>query len=59
MLYLARIAEQGERFDEMIEFVKMLLQDCFDLSSQERSLLSVAFKNAVAKRRSSLRIRRF
>lgn len=56
LLYLARIAEQGERFDEMIEFVKLVLQDCFELSSQERSLLSVAFKNAVAKRRTSLRI---
>ena len=56
LLYLARIAEQGERFDEMMEFVKMLLKDCFDLNSQERSLFSIAFKNAVSKRRNSLRI---
>lgn len=56
LLYLARIAEQGERYDEMIQFVKDLIIGQTDMSSQERNLLSVAFKNAVGKRRSSLRI---
>lgn len=56
LVYLARIAEQGERYDEMMEFVKNLLKNCDYLGAQERNLLSISFKNAVNKRRSSLRI---
>lgn len=56
LLYLARIAEQGERYEEMIQFVKDLLKDQHEINHQERNLLSMCFKNAVSKRRSSLQI---
>jgi 14-3-3 protein epsilon len=56
LLYLARIAEQGERYDDMILFLKELLSNQAEITSQERSLLSIAYKNAVGKKRGSLRI---
>ena len=55
---LARIAEQSEQYDDMIEILKPYFEnlkagdgDDFDLSSEERNLLSVAYKNAVGLRR--------
>lgn len=56
VLLLARIAEQSEQYDDMIEllrpyFENMKSEDDFDLSSEERNLLSVAYKNAVGLRR--------
>lgn len=54
---MAKLAEQSERFDEMADYMKQLV-DLVDepLTVEERNLLSVAFKNAVGARRASLRI---
>ena len=54
--YLARISEQGERYEEMIDFVKQMTKDQYFLNTQERNLLSTAYKNAASKIRNSLRI---
>ena len=41
LVYLARIIEQSERYDETIESVKNLLKSCDYFRAQERDLLSI------------------
>jgi len=56
-VYMAKLAEQAERYEEMVEYMKRVAQSCTeDLSLEERNLLSVAYKNVVGARRASLRI---
>jgi 14-3-3 protein epsilon len=55
-IYMARLAEQAERYDEMADFMKKVAQLNEELTSEERNLLSVAYKNVVGSRRASLRI---
>jgi len=57
-VYLAKLAEQAERYDEMKECMRIAASceaDC-ELTVEERNLLSVAYKNAVGSRRASWRI---
>eukprot|EP00325_Prymnesiales_sp_UTEX-LB-985_P010211 CAMPEP_0174714066 /NCGR_PEP_ID=MMETSP1094-20130205/16322_1 /TAXON_ID=156173 /ORGANISM="Chrysochromulina brevifilum, Strain UTEX LB 985" /LENGTH=240 /DNA_ID=CAMNT_0015913337 /DNA_START=32 /DNA_END=754 /DNA_ORIENTATION=+ len=55
--YMAKLAEQAERYDEMVEYMKQVANEVAgDLSLEERNLLSVAYKNVVGARRASLRI---
>jgi len=57
LIYLARLAEQAERYDEMSDAMKKVAQlGKPELSVEERNLLSVAYKNVVGTRRASLRI---
>lgn len=59
--YMARISEQVERYQEMVEHIKYVAshpkegQDHVILTKDERSLLSVAYKNVVSCRRGSWR----
>jgi 14-3-3 protein epsilon len=56
-VYMAKLAEQAERYEEMVEYMKAVCKDsATDLSLEERNLLSVAYKNVVGARRASLRI---
>ena len=56
-VYMAKLAEQAERYDEMVEYMKEVAKSApEDLSLEERNLLSVAYKNVVGARRASLRI---
>jgi len=55
-IYMARLAEQAERYDEMADAMKKVAQLNEELSVEERNLLSVAYKNVVGSRRASLRI---
>jgi len=55
-IYMARLAEQAERYDEMSDSMKKVAQLNEELSVEERNLLSVAYKNVVGSRRASLRI---
>lgn len=57
-VYLAKLAEQAERYDEMVEQVKKIAKMASDkeLSVEERNLLSVAYKNVIGARRASWRI---
>lgn len=52
----AKLAEQAERYDEMAQFMQKVAEAGSELSSEERNLLSVAYKNVVGVRRSSWRI---
>merc|ERR1712110_1329471 len=57
-VYMAKLAEQAERYEEMVTYMKGVAQcdKADDLSLEERNLLSVAYKNVVGARRASLRI---
>ena len=58
-VYMAKLAEQAERYEEMVEYMKAVATASpasEDLSLEERNLLSVAYKNVVGARRASLRI---
>eukprot|EP00887_Chlorella_sp_A99_P006261 scaffold3.g6261.t1 len=52
------LAEQAERYDEMVAEMKKVAQMVHDqeLSVEERNLLSVAYKNVIGARRASWRI---
>jgi 14-3-3 protein epsilon len=55
-VYLSKLAEQAERYDEMADHMKAVAQTNQELSVEERNLISVAYKNAVGSRRASWRI---
>ncbi|KAJ1645647.1 14-3-3 protein, partial [Dispira simplex] len=55
-VYLAKLAEQAERYDEMMESLKEVVSSDTELSMEERNLLSVAYKNVIGARRASWRI---
>merc|ERR1719389_1398643 len=55
-IFLARVAEQAERFEDMVDFLaKVLDAKGSDVSSDERNLLSVAFKNLISSKRAACR----
>lgn len=59
LIYLAQLAELCERYEDMISYVKAAVaKENKDLSTEERSLLSNAYKNAVGSRRSACRVLR-
>ncbi|KAL5969180.1 14-3-3 protein zeta [Taenia solium] len=55
-VYMAKLCEQCERYDEMVKAMKDVLESGADLTVEERNLLSVAYKNVVGARRSSWRV---
>lgn len=58
LIYLAKICEQTERYNEMLEFIRTYLNHAQTdtLSVEDRNLLSVAYKNCVGNKRTSWRI---
>ena len=56
LIYMAKVAEQTERFDDMLVYMKKVLEFNEDLSIEERNLLSVAYKNSVGTRRTGWRV---
>lgn len=55
-IFLARVAEQAERFEDMVDFLKPVLDTKGgDVTSDERNLLSVAFKNLISSKRTAWR----
>ncbi|KAK1264038.1 hypothetical protein QJS04_geneDACA009312 [Acorus gramineus] len=59
-VYMAKLAEQAERYEEMVEFMEKVVSSdsatSEQLSVEERNLLSVAYKNVIGARRASWRI---
>ncbi|KAF9121991.1 14-3-3 protein [Mortierella sp. 14UC] len=55
-VYLAKLAEQAERYEEMVKNMKDVASVGKELSVEERNLLSVAYKNVIGARRASWRI---
>ena len=59
LVYEARLAEQAERFEEMVEHMKAVIQSnggSTELNPDERNLLSVAYKNVIGSRRRAWRV---
>ena len=55
-IFQARVAEQAERFEDMVEFLALVLDvKGSDVTSDERNLLSVAFKNLISSKRAACR----
>ncbi|CAN1295647.1 14-3-3-like protein GF14 iota [Linum perenne] len=55
-VYMAKLSEQAERYEEMVECMKKVAKlDC-ELTVEERNLLSVGYKNVIGARRASWRI---
>ncbi|KAG0492428.1 hypothetical protein HPP92_005826 [Vanilla planifolia] len=57
-VYMAKLAEQAERYEEMVEFIEKVTvgTENEELTVEERNLLSVAYKNVIGARRASWRI---
>ena len=58
-VYLAKLAEQAERYEEMVQFMEKLVVGCTpasELTVEERNLLSVAYKNVIGSLRAAWRI---
>jgi len=56
-IFLARVAEQAERFDDMVGYLEQVLDwKGFTAKPVERILVSVAFKNLISGKRSAIRI---
>ncbi|KAF9443600.1 14-3-3 protein [Macrolepiota fuliginosa MF-IS2] len=56
LIYMAKLAEQAERYEEMVDNMKRVALKTQQLSVEERNLLSVAYKNIIGARRASWRI---
>lgn len=56
LVYRAKLAEQAERFDEMVADMKDVAKQEQELTVEERNLLSVAYKNVIGSRRASWRV---
>lgn len=52
----AKLAEQAERYEDMAAAMKTVTENSEELGTDERNLLSVAYKNVVGARRSSWRV---
>eukprot|EP00391_Amoebophrya_sp_Ameob2_P004366 CAMPEP_0179006144 /NCGR_PEP_ID=MMETSP0795-20121207/14371_1 /TAXON_ID=88552 /ORGANISM="Amoebophrya sp., Strain Ameob2" /LENGTH=242 /DNA_ID=CAMNT_0020700833 /DNA_START=58 /DNA_END=786 /DNA_ORIENTATION=- len=55
-VYLAKLCEQAERYDEMGNYMREVGEMEEELNAEERNLLSVAYKNAVGYRRAAWRV---
>jgi 14-3-3 protein epsilon len=55
LVYMAKVSEQTERFEDMLNYMKQIVKQGNDLSVEERNLLSVAYKNSVGSRRTAWR----
>ncbi|GAB2267987.1 hypothetical protein Dimus_002964 [Dionaea muscipula] len=58
-VYSAKLAEQAERYEEMVEYMEKMcaaVGSTDELTVEERNLLSVAYKNVIGARRASWRI---
>jgi len=54
-LYMAKITEQTERFEDMLDAMNKVVAANADLTIEERNLLSVAYKNTIGSRRTAWR----
>jgi 14-3-3 protein epsilon len=55
-VYQAKLAEQAERYDAMKDYMNKVCAHAQELHDEERTLLSVAYKNASGSRRTARRI---
>lgn len=56
LVYMAKVCEQTERYDQMLDYMKQILKISPNLSVDDRNSLSVAYKNSVGSRRTAWRV---
>ena len=55
-IFMARVAEQAERFDDMVLYLNKVVEGkSEDFTTEERNLLSVGFKNQIGSKRTAIR----
>ena len=55
-IFMARVAEQAERFDDMVKYLQEVVKvKNEDFTTEERNLLSVGFKNQIGSKRTAIR----
>jgi len=56
-IFMARVAEQAERFDDMVDFLNQVItkKDPKEFNNEERNLFSVGFKNQIGIKRTAIR----
>jgi len=55
-IFMARVAEQAERFDDMVAYLQDVVKSKNeDFTTEERNLLSVGFKNQIGSKRTAIR----
>ena len=55
-VFMARVAEQAERFDDMVDYLNAVVKaKSSDFTTEERNLLSVGFKNLIGSKRTAIR----
>ena len=55
-IFMARVAEQAERFDDMVYYLQEVVKSkSEDFTTEERNLLSVGFKNQIGSKRTAIR----
>jgi len=55
-IFMARVAEQAERFDDMVNYlIAVVKKKNDDFTTEERNLLSVGFKNQIGSKRTAIR----
>jgi len=57
-LWLAKLAEQAERYDDMVSYMKAIIKIGVkgdELETEERNLISVGYKNLMSTRRTAWR----
>ena len=54
-VFMAKVAEQAERYEDMLVFLKPVIAKTAELQTEERNLISVAFKNLSGNKRTAWR----
>ena len=53
-IFMARVADQSERYEDMVEFLEQIIEESSDdVSMDVKNLLSVGFKNLISAQRSA------
>lgn len=55
-VYFAKLAEQAERYEDMVMYMGRVVKKESELTLEERNLLSVAYKNTIGLRRTAWRM---
>ena len=55
-VYLAKLYERAERFDDMVYFINKFVELNPTLSHEERNILSAGYKNMISDKRASWRL---
>ena len=55
-VYLAKLYERAERFDDMVKWINKFIQLDPHLSQEERNILSAGYKNVISGKRASWRL---